>query len=54
MFSKRRVKINAFSFYYRGEVYDCLTEDGYLVSTEEQLSSLGIDVKGRDETSVLS
>ena len=38
--------IYVFTFYSRGEVYDCLTEDGYLVSTKEQLSAVGINVKG--------
>ena len=35
-----------FTLCFRGEVYDCLTEDGYLVSTKEQLSAVGINVKG--------
>lgn len=40
--------MNLFFFlHFRGKVYECLIEDGYLISTEEQLSSIGIDVQGR-------
>ena len=31
----------------RGEIYEYLLEDGYLMSTEDQLSAMGINTEGK-------
>ena len=32
---------------FRGEIYEYLLEDGYLMSTEDQLSAMGINTEGK-------